>query len=328
MPQVRAGWAAFRPYILRVVWITVAVWLPIMLVYVLRLIFEPEDTQAIVTDMIYAGISPDYETSTGEVISDNFRHMGQMLGAFFGLWLLLASLSSGFYLLWKYPRRAAYLLSSIVLFWGILMLVNARPNSRYFTLVGQLWVVMVAGGVMTMLRDGQRARVVWGRWLGVLPLGLVVLWVGLYAFPYTLQLAADVETVPLPHAEEGGYFANFTGYGFIEALQEAERQPIINSQRDEVVLYLALRLCAYMPYHTRPTQHLYFLCDQSVEDFEADINRYLEDYEAFYIMREDFEPFALNPAALNGELSLIARYQRPYHGSFVELYRINSTNTP
>ena len=324
LAQVKTWWQALHPIIMRVALGMAMVWVPMMGIYVVRAIFLPDDTNAIVTDMIYAGISPEYDTSTNDVIGDNIAHVGQMLGDFFGLWFLLATVVTAGYLALKYPRRLFYLGSSIIIYWLMLMVVNARPNSRYFTLVGQLWVVLVAGGAITMLNDGlrQKSSV---RYAGFVPLGLLVLWVGLYALPYSVNMINHVEDVPLPDSEIAGYFRNFSGYGFREALDAAEDlPPISENAAGKPVVYLAVRLCEYIPYHMQADAQLELICTPNLDTFEDDLNANLELYGAFYIVREDFQRFELDRSLLNSQLVKIDDFQRPYDGSTVELYQFGT----
>ncbi len=321
MSQFTRLWQDYQPFILRAAFIILAVWIPIMAFYVGRGLLSPAETDPIVVDYIYAGVSPDYDDSTPQVVQRNLDHIGEMFATLWGLLLIVPTVAGGAYLLWRRPQVALYLLVGIALYWGVLAVVNARPNSRYFTLVGHLWVVLVAGGVWSLWRESSRAGGVW-RVAGVLPLVSLTAWVALYGLPFALQMQQNATDLPLPAAEENGYFRNFTGYALTDAIYEVEAQPAISQGEDEPLAYLAVRRCDYVPYHIPSDTDVQFICNRDANGaFTADILEAAARYGALYIIREDFPHFELDHNRLN--LTLLERFQRPRDGTWVEVYRVD-----
>lgn len=324
--QVLDIWRGYRPFILRAATIILAAWLPIMAFYVVRGLTTPDDTDPIVVDYIYAGVVPEYDDSTPQVIQRNMAHLGEMFGTLWGAILIVLTVVAVLVLLRRRPQVAVYLLAGIAVYWVILAVLTARPNSRYYSLVGHLWVVLVAAGIWTLYREGMVKGGV-QRVFGVAAMALLVTWVALYGLPFALTAQHDPTDLPLPTAEENGYFANFTGYALTDAIYDVEARPAISHAHDQPLAYMAVRRCDYVPYHIPADTQIALLCNVDVDDLlTQDILAAAQTFGSLYLIREDLEHFTIDMALLRPGLTLLSTYQRPYDGVVVEVYRVDGAS--
>lgn len=316
-PQLARMWEAYGPVLKRVFLIVLAVWGVIMVFYVGRGLISPDSTNPIVDDYIYeAG-------DRGSVLSANFNHVREI---FLYLWspvLALLNLMAFIILAAARPRVAIFLLIGIVPVWLMLTILAARPNSRYLTVVGHLWIVGLVGGVYVASQWLQRHH----HTLQWIPVTLVILWIAVWGLPFASTLATDATAVELPQAEVRGYYQNLSGYAFGDVFDRLEAAtPISNGWNKPFAISVTL-LCGYVHYYHSADRDFEIQCLPGGSDERVDnLNKRLTEYGAYYLIWENVYSLdgVFDPATIQGNVVLIDSYQRPHQGTVVDLYRLEA----
>lgn len=315
-PQFENLWQIYRPTVMRTAVSVAVVWLTIMVFYVGRGLISPDTTNPIVDDYIYA--SEDRES----VLSTNFTHLGEVFVYLWGPLLFVLNIIALLVLLRKRPQTALYLLAGIIPVWFLLTVLAAKPNSRYLTVVGHLWIVGLSGGLVVLQHWLSKFRYI--NWLSS---ALVALWIIAAGIPFTLNLADDAASLDLPQMEIRGYFQNLSGYGFNEVYDALEQSPPISQGEDQPLAISVTLLCRYQHYYYEADREFEIRCLPGGSDERVDhLNRLLERYGAYYLIWEHvFElKNQFDPAVVNGHVERLDVYQRPHNGSVVELYRVEA----
>ena len=319
IPQLRAVWTGYRPYLMRVFWINVVVWGILLSFYVGRGLLDPDNTNPIVDDYIY---TPEDRTSQ---LEGNVEHIWTVFRYLWGGGLSALTLFAIPFLLWKRRNTAIYLLGGIGVLWIPLFVMAARPNSRYLTIVGHLWIVLVAGAVYVAwqlikeIPESSKRLALSGP--------LMLLLVGAFGFGanFSQTLITDPAEVGLPEAELNGYYRNFTGFALRDSLHYVGNQPPISDNTDEVVLVALARACDFLPYHIEDpvTLNLHIECLGRYTKY-ADISRIFAEYGEVYAIWEQVDPPTriADPRWIQGRMVWLKTYERPHNGIAVEVYRI------
>lgn len=318
-PQIRDYWEHYRPYILRAGIIVGVVWGIVFGFYVARGLTNPDDTDPIVIDSIYAGLVDDYETTTLDVIDANLTQMREIFTYLWGYLLTGVGVVATVYLLVRHPYRALFLLFAILALSAMVAVVAARPNSRYYSVVGPLYVVLIVGGLMTIGQD-LKSRFALARWL---PGGLILLWIGTFGLPFAVQMIDDPTQLELPERETTGYFRNRTGYGLEDALIDVTSRPPISDNADMPVFFANVRRpCEYFDYSLPSgTEYIAFCYDPWEHENRTQVlNRGVATYGTIYVLLEHEERLYFDQQATRARLQWLATYERPHDGIGVSLF--------
>ena len=228
-------------------------------------------------------------------------------------------------LIWKRRNTAFYLLGGIGVLWIPLFVMAARPNSRYLTIVGHLWIILVAGAVYVMWQLIKEIPNSGKRLTFSASLVFLLIWSFGFGANFSQTLISASAEVGLPDAELNGYYRNFTGFALRDSLNYVANQPPISENTDEVVLVALARACDFLPYHIEDptTLNLHIECLGRYTKYE-DINRVFEKYGEVYAIWEQVDPPTriADPRWIQGRMVWLKTYERPHDGIAVEVYRI------
>lgn len=317
-PQIETLWQIYRPAVVRSVAIVGVVWTAIMVFYVGRGLISPDTTNPIVDDYIYAS------ENRGSVLSANINHLEEVFAYLWGPLLIGLNILALLVLFWKRPQIAVYILTGIVPVWFMLTILAAKPNSRYLTVVGHLWIVGLAGGIVVSQRWISNYL---PRFFGWIPSVLLVVWFVTFGLSFISTLNDDAAMLDLPQMEVRGYFQNLSGYGFDNVYDSLEQAPPISEGEDRPLAISVTLLCEYQHYyHTADRKFALQCLPGGSAERVAELNNLLEDYGAYYLIWENvFElKNQFNPALVNGSVERLAVYQRPHDGTIVEFYRVEA----
>ncbi|NDJ84717.1 MAG: glycosyltransferase family 39 protein [Chloroflexi bacterium] len=268
-----------------------------------------------------------------EVIFDNIATLWNVNWILHSPFLWLTMLLAAGLLFWRCPAKAAYLTSAVVLPWTMSILLGAELSTRYLTLGILPLMVLLAGGLQVV---GQQAIEIWGKQHSLRPLmvGIVVLWVGLFAVPFIENAWNEPTDLELPSRDQWEYFENFSsGYGLVAAADDLDELPssepsgrvnvfgMIGSCH-QVRLYLGAAeadddgpvwlTCPFFGWH-----------GEYLMDVAADIQRRMAIESQVYLLLEPEIPYfdtdKLKPL---WQWQEIKRYRRPFDGMEIVLYRI------
>lgn len=327
-PQIKTLSITYWPYVRRNIIILLVFWTPFMSVYLFRMAFYTDETSPIVVDYIYAGVVDEYEQTTTDVINANVDHLQEMFSILWGLLLIIPTIIGTGYSLVRRPRAAGYILLMIALIWVPLIVLAARPNSRYYMVLGPAWMVLTAGGVMMLYDDLKQSSL--GRAAAIVPILSLVGWVALYAIPFNLQMANNATELTYPEKEAAGYFSRYTTYGISDAIDEVTSEPPLDARQDAPVVYIINAFCGSMSYIWPADLSIDHRCPvnseerglQPHESFSVDITEILDEYGAFYIVHDSLSSFRTDWLTVPATLERIATYPRPFDGNPVYLYRV------
>ena len=333
-PQIKYIWQTYKPYIIRVTLIFGGVWTLIIGIYVLRLILTPNDVDPIVEEALYMGGvvgRTDRFSTNVERVRDIFWYMWNPI-------LLILVGVAGFAYIRKQWRTGLMLILGIVPLWLILALIAGKLATRYFMVSGHLSAVFIAGGLMLFFEMMQHSRL---KWLGYMPLGLLAVWGIGYALPFDLQNTQDPTQLALPYRDESEYFRGYTGYALPNAFDYIEAAGSITPEYEQPVIIAPIRVCTFSVYHMDSTQreNLHMVCQPFLEG-ESGAERFdrryewvqatIQDYGTAYLMVEQYENpdglLNIDPTRLVGEITRLARFERPFDGIPVEVYRYTISN--
>lgn len=327
--QLKRLWLKYRQALL-VMGLFVGIWMAVLgIFYVARGLLDPSDTKPIVDDYIYAGLDAKFDTTVWDVIELNLIHLEELFIYLWGPLLTGVMAVVTLYLLVRQPRKALYLLLGIMALWTLVIVVAARPNSRYFTLVGHLWIVLVAGGAWS-IRDDLIQSSNWAvRLLGWVPVALLIVWMMVFALPFSQQMMDDAVGLELPEKELNGYFRNVSGYGLRDALDYVAEQPPVSYGVDMPVVYSVMRECQYVPYHIPADTPLHIECyDHRFRLQEWRLHNILDIYGPVYMIRERLAEYEFQQPALKARLQWLASFRRPHDGLYVDVYLVYPAEVP
>lgn len=319
-----AFWKTYRPYLLRVGIVVGFVWAIIMGFYVGRGLTNPDATGPIIDDYLYAGVAGDlgndnFYISTTDVIELNLRQINEIFRYFWGYILVIVLVITLPLLLWRYPYATLFLVGGVLLVWVPVSIIAAKPNSRYFSLVVHLAIVLTAGGLAAAQTELSR-RV---KPLTLLPSIVLGLWVITFGFPFFSQMIDDAAQLELPYYEIRGYYRNLSGYAINDALEETSTLPHISRNSDKPVIYGSIRACRFMGYRVSAAtfEKIVLLChDESGLLANQYLNESLATYGSIYLLQEDIPKYQPDRHSVNGRLQFIKSYLRPHDGVMVSLY--------
>lgn len=325
IPQLRSAWTNYRPYLMRVFWINVGVWGILLTFYVGRGLIDPDNTNPIVDDYIY---TPQDRVSQ---LEGNVQHMWEVFRDLWGGGLGILSLLAIPLLLWKQRKTGLYLLGGIGILWIPLFIMAARPNSRYLTIVGHLWIVLVAGGVYVAWQLIKQIDVPRQRLALSAPIVFLLIWAFGFGANFSRTLITAPAEVSLPEAELNGYYRNFTGFALRDGLNYVASQQPISDNTDEIVMVGMTRACNFLPYHIADpaTLNLHIECLERETKF-MDLSRIFAEYGEVYAVWEQLEQPTriIDPRWVQGRMIWLKTYERPHDGITVEVYRIIPDSEP
>lgn len=325
IPQFMTIWREYQPYLMRVFWINIIVWGILLSFYVGRGLIDPDNTNPIVDDYIY---TPEDRASQ---LEGNIEHMIEVFRYLWGIGLTLLSTIAISLLIWKRRNTALYLLGGIAILWVPLFVMAARPNSRYLTLVGHLWIVVVAGGIYLAWQMIKELPSPTQRLAVSTPILLLLIWAFSFGMNFSQTLITEPDEVGLPEAELNGYYRNFTGFALRDSLNYVVDQPPISDNTDEIVLVALTRACNFLPYHIEdPAKlNLHIECLGRYTKYE-DISRIFAEYGEVYAIWEQIDPPTriADPRWIRGRMVLLKTYERPHDGFAVNVYRIIPQDEP
>lgn len=328
-------WRTYRPFALRTAAVVGAVWSVILLFYLVRGILDPIDTGPIVDEYIYAGLAKDlgsdrtYAVSTLDVVELNLEHSIEVFRYLFGVGLTGLLVVAGIILAWRAPRKLFYFVVPVLLLWLAVSVTAARPNSRYFTLVGQIFAVLIAGGIVTVQGEIQRVvKTVPGKLLAYLPLLTLAVWLGNFGIPFTRDMLNDSTQLELPEYELQGYYRNRTGFALTPAMNRLIGSPPISEGADEPVIYGLIRTCEFIDYYV-PDKPYRIYCHEPTIDFgNEEFNALLQRYHRMYVIQEDAPLLDVDKRSFQGRMQWLATYERPHNGVKVRLYIASAAGLP
>lgn len=333
--ELKRLWQVYRPAIVRVIVIVAIVWGGLIGFYQTRKILDP-NTRALVDDYLYSGVSA-HVTGTDAGKSQLSINLGRVQEVFQYLWgdvLMALAVLATLILVWKRWRAALFLLSGILTLWAFVIIVAGQLNSRYLTLVAQLCVVVIVGGIV-VLQDEIDRRLPHSplRWVAWLPSVVLLGWVVSFGVPFARTAMRDPVALALPDRDKSEYFRNYTGYALPEALAFVAESPPISSNETKPVVVSWARVCEFLPYHTPEAIRGDFvlICPPEGQTetyllrFDL-LNGALQEYGAVYLLVEQFRTedggVIVDPAFIEGEVELLASFPRPHDGVLVEVYEV------
>lgn len=327
--QIIAIWQNYRPYIVRVSLIVGGIWLVIIGAYAARLVLTPDDVDPIVEEALY----------TGGVVGQSGRfstNMNRTADIFWYMWhpllLVLVGVAALSYI-WKQWRAGLLLFLGVVPLWGLLILIAGKLATRYFTVTGHLAAVFVAGGLF-LFYEAMRKRQ--QPLLGAIPMGLLLVWMLSFGLPFGIQNTQDPTQLSLPYRDESEYFRGYTGYALPEAFDYVEAEGTITPGYAEPVIVAAIRVCSFSVYHMSEHQResLNVLCqpflpgESGAERFQRRyewVQATIQEYGTAYLMVEQYDnpdgALNIDTTRLAGEVTFLVRFERPFDGIPVEIYR-------
>lgn len=331
-PQIKALWQRYKPLIIRTVIVIAVFWIVVLTVYLLRVVFAPDTISPIINRYLYA------ESDQGT----NLTRLLEILHHYWSIPTLLVTALTLPFALSRYPQATLFLIIGIVVMWVGLLLTANRLSSRYATLVGHLWAILIVVGIFSAYEFWQ-ARFPRFAWLGGLMASVFFMWIIFFGTNFWLLLGKSPDELPLPSRDEEEYFANQSGYGIPEMMDAVQKHytttPAISAGIDEPVVYGIMRNCGFMPYHLPSDIPVRIECyleshrhsDEwpDVDDVHADLNRHLNQYGALYLIAEQFTTQSVvHFEDIQGCMVLLTTYQRPYHGVTLELYAVYTVPPP
>ncbi|NDJ84715.1 MAG: hypothetical protein GYB66_02410 [Chloroflexi bacterium] len=328
LPQMLLLWRTYRrPALIAGVIVGVS-WVVILGFYKLRQWTSDAPTTPIVNSYLYQSAGP--VANTERIV--------------YGMWylwgpLLILLLVAGIVVLSRRRFRPTwYLLAAAIPYWIALVVVAGQLSTRYLTLVGHLWVIMIAAGVVELSRaaaEWAADRSAWSQRVAYLPVAVLVVWVGAFSIPFWLTLLDEPVELSLPPRDEHEYFRNQTGYGLRDAMHDVARLPPISAGIDIPVVVGQVRNCSFLGHHIPAEPPVKVECRYftykhrhewpPLEVRMTHLNEMLGRYGAVYVIAEDLEGQAvIDPAMVAGDFELIKTYERPFDGFPVELYVVRS----
>lgn len=320
-------WKIYGPTLLNAALVVGVIWGIIMGFYFIHGLLYPEESRPLVDDYLYG--LPDSDT----VLDGNMTHVEEAFRYLWGPLLTALSFVGIIVLVWKRWREAVLLVGCILAVWLPLIFVAQRPNSRYLSVVGHLWVILAVGG-MFILKDElshllKPTPLKFVQWTPVVLLGV---WVVTFGAPFSYQNIYEPTALKLPERETHGYFRNFTGFALRDALELVETLPPISEGTDQRVIVGIIRSCPFLHYHMAEDAPIKIICPPEREVRHEVLNAALEQYGAVYMFNEQLPPprtdLVLHRERLAGRAEWVATYHRPHGGIIVDVYIVYPGQIP
>lgn len=220
---------------------------------------------------------------------------------------------------WR-PRAGLFLLAGALLPWSGVVLIAGQLSTRYLVLGAPFLLVIVAGGMIELMRRERPAgRVAAGAaWIA---LGL---WALLFAGPFARQAMTDPAALDLPPRDRWEYVTNTSsGYALRDLARDLPDLPPGADGRIAVIGWLPN--CHSLPlYWTAPNAVALdcplFRWDASAQDaMTAHLIGLVERESPLYMAVERLSVYDLE--RLPFTWALLREYTRPHDGVTVRLYR-------
>lgn len=327
-PQLEKTWQRYREVALVAAAVLVVIWVIILGFYAIRTLTSNEPSSPIVNPYLYHSAGPLY--NLGRVVVILHYLWGAVLVA-------LMAISIGI-LARRRPYTLLFLLSGILPLWFALVVIAKEFTTRYLTLTGQLWVVLIVGGLW-LLKDelaGWLQKQAPGlRVLAWLPFALVIIWMAAFGARFWWTLIDQPLDLRLPDRDAHEYFGNQTGYALRDLMLDVAQMDNISRNSDVPVLVGETRNCSLNVYNIPGDTPLKLECTvysvrhsdewPTKEQRMNHINASLAKYGDVYMMIERFDTWEdlINESMINGDLEFLRRYERPFDGVPVELYIVH-----
>jgi hypothetical protein len=306
------------------------IWAAIFGFYAMRTNFgQTEDTSPIVNSYLYktAGYLKNFER-----VNDAITYLwGPALTVLVGIAIVG--------LLIRNTRSFLYLASGIFPLWWALTAVAGQLSTRYLTIVGHLWVVLIVGGLVSVenvLKSRFSTKYPSYRY-AFISTAIILIWGIGFGGRFWRTLINDPIHLELPDRDQHEYFRNQTGYALQDVVEDVSELPMISENSDYPVLVGLVRNCSFLPHYVPDSVHInikcsvysYFHRDEwpPLDERMEHLNNMLDIYGPIYLIVEDFETGKENPlidlAMINGQLDYQRTYERPFDGVPVDLYIVH-----
>lgn len=320
----------YRQPALTAILIVGIVWGIILTFYAMRTDFgQKEDTSPIVNNYLYQPAG--YE--------NNLERVEEAVNYLWGSVLTVLAVIAFVGLLLRNRSSLLYLLSGILPLWWTLLAIAGQLSTRYLTLVGHLWVVLIMGGLVSI----ESLLKAWtpfksAKWRSsFVTTAILMVWGIGFGGRFWQTLIDEPTQLELPARDQHEYFRNQTGYALQNAVKDVSELPTISSNSDYPVLVGLVRNCSFLPHYIPDSTHInikcsvysYFHRDEwpPIDKRMKHLNKMLETYGSVYMIIEVFDAEKDNPLIdldmVNGELDYQRTYERPFDGIPVELYIVH-----
>lgn len=231
------------------------------------------------------------------------------------------------------PYETVYLVSAVILPWGMSIVLGAELSTRYLTLGILPLLVLLAGGLATI---GMRTFDFGGQTLSLRPIvmGLVGIWCLGFAIPFIDKAWNNPTELNLPSRDEWEYFTNFSaGYGLVDAADAIEKLPV-SEPSHRVNVYGLVGSCHQMRLYLDNAEEqddgrVWLTCPnygwqgELLMEVADDIDQRLAVESIVYILAEPEIPyFELPDLFPRWQWEEVERYSRPHGGMEIILYHI------
>ncbi len=338
--QIRQLWTVYRPAIVATVIVVGVVWGFILAVYVSRGILVPEKTTPLVDRYLYEGVrrttGESQDAPAWKLWEKNWWRFQEIIWFLWGPILLGLAIIATPLLLKFHWRKYVYLVIAPLIIWGLVVFAAGQLTTRYLTAAGHMMVILLAAGTFT-IRDILATRFN-NRWLNMVPVLLIVIWIGTDSVLFYDKLVTDPTELEMPQRDTWEYFSNQTGYGLQPALLDIAKMPSVSRGETKPLVYGMVRNCQYLESHIPDDMAINIKCGTvhnvwPRRDFPnraesyADIEMMTRQYDEIYLLMEDLgEPPIIDKWKLDAHLDYVKTYARPYDGIPVNLYIASPRN--
>lgn len=259
------------------------------------------------------------------VLAANIPALGETLAEFYGPAAVIAALGAAAWALWRWRRLALYLALCTLLPWSIILALSPDPSNRYWLPGIPPLLVWVAAGLWGVA-DALARRVGRGPARAIVA-GAIGVWGAAVALPFAWNAWNDPLALRLPEHDRWEYYTNFSsGFGWREAVEAMQTLPRSTpSGRVPVVSTIvgchALRL--YLPEDGVVNLECPFFGweGEHLDAVTADLERFFASETVTYLLAEPDAPF-VDLDRLPVQRERVARFERPFGGIALELYRV------
>jgi hypothetical protein len=335
-PQVKEVWTYYYRKTFNGFLIIFGFWVFILTVYVIRRLSNPDEVSPIINSYLYT----DSDQST------NFFRIAEVLQLMWGPWLVVLLLLTVPVLLWRKPRQALFLLIGVTTMWVGVFLTANKLSTRYLTVVGHLWVIIIAAGAFVTKDEIARwVKLPAFKAVAWTPVIVLAYWGVTFAGDFWITLVDEPDELALTQRDTHEYFRNQSGYALPDVLNDiadGKVLPVESRGSDVPVVEGIVRNCGFLTYHIEADTPIHVECyvythrhqDEWPEpDVQfAHMQDNLERYGAMYVMVEQFRearPVVKMEYLEEGVcLKLLDTYERPFDGVPIELYAAYGADYP